>query len=309
MTSLAETLPTTQLALPVADDPSLSVAFNPVSADGLMGVNPANSFVFRAPLRTYSAEEAPTYLASRLSFDQTMPWGLPCGCTNTVVEPRSAYVTVKTETSPWDSPISFGSDPSCVVYEAFSQQVRRALTRRTLLSESRSPEVGVALVNAPPPSLQQLLSEVVEKSQLSLDSVAPLVGVARRTVYNWASGSTTKARVSVVERLGHLHTAISRIAESRDPWFVRGWVTDHEAAITRYLSDRQWGRLGNLIDEANAPARQVSAASNIVEEVKSEEIQGVTHQAFLASPPAVADRRSAWHPKEVTGLGDHEDVD
>ena len=172
------------------------------------------------------------------------------------------------------------------------------------LSGSRDAELhsvhSVQAVRSKPP--QVLLTELGNWTDLPISRMGELLGVARRSLYNWMEGRP--ASNDLQRRLDRVHAIIEQVIGAHgtaSAWLDTGHPTNFEL-----LSQQQWALVEQRL-KGSQPVPAIPLDDTAEPTVEDEpEVLAAVRNAVLAAfvaplPRADTAQASEWVPRELTG--------
>jgi hypothetical protein len=184
-----------------------------------------------------------------------------------------------------------------------------------LIGTSPQNEAWLARGTAPPPppsSPQAALSDISGWTGLTISRVGALLGVARRSLYNWIEGRPISTDMQ--HRVQSVHSVVARVAAQYDPPATRAWLEAGEPSNFELLRDQQWALISKRLPQTGLPRATRVDESLPTDEGTDPSLPADARSALLAlfasagrsSPDQPGD---SWVPQELTGAIPFEEDD
>lgn len=155
------------------------------------------------------------------------------------------------------------------------------------------------------PRPQMVIAEISRWTGLSTSRLGELLGVARRSLYNWLEGRPISRDMQ--QRVEQVHSALAQVREERGPDSARAWLDEGDPSNFELLRGQRWAVIEERLGELR-PTRAVRVDEKmpLLEEDEHElATQRASRDAllalFVASQPTESKPRPVWVPREVIG--------
>jgi hypothetical protein len=153
------------------------------------------------------------------------------------------------------------------------------------------------------------LDAIAKWTRLSPDDLGSLWGASRRSIYNWLDAKPIKS-AEIADWIVQTYSALMPLQGTRDPFYFRKWLADGDPSPTALIQSRQWRDLRERVHAEVTPLLPVEPSARLAAEEPvgygDEVLRAISH-ALRTVTPVASVVRSAWIPRESTGLGEDED--
>jgi transcriptional regulator with XRE-family HTH domain len=143
----------------------------------------------------------------------------------------------------------------------------------------------------------------------SVDQLAELLSVSRRSVYNWLNGRPLKAAVAA--RIGHLAGVLAPLTEEWHPQAVGQWLREGSPSPAELARGELWV---DLEERVRSVLRPIHAQMFAESDEGSGDLEALSPEAlraalatFASPPPSTARESGDWQPREFTGTSPDDD--
>ena len=175
----------------------------------------------------------------------------------------------------------------------------RAFGRTPILSIRITPEQKPARLTE-----RHALEDLARWTGLSTEELGSVLGVSRRTIYNWLRGRPVRPQLRA--RILHAHAVLRPLADAWDGSQVGRWLGAGKPSAASLISQERWDEVGALVREQLRPLRpleewEIDADETLGARPYNPEAHRAALQAFCTPPPTPMRRRPKWRPSELTG--------
>lgn len=155
------------------------------------------------------------------------------------------------------------------------------------------------------------LSDLGEWTSLPTSRLGELLGVARRSIYNWTNGRPVRPEIQT--RLGRVHDVLRPVAAQYEPDVIRQWLGEGRPTNFDLIAEQQWSiitrRTRELLEKQKVRRVDETEAPDPAVEMFADPVRAAVFAQFSARPQGEQARRADWVPREITGLASYEDED
>ncbi len=174
----------------------------------------------------------------------------------------------------------------------------------TRCAPSTLPEAAKVSAANDTPSAHAYLAEIATWTGLSTSRLAVLLGVSRRSLYNWLNGSPISSDMQ--RHLARARELIAQVTEHHDPERTRDWLAANEPSNFDLIRAQNWEALQERLAEVGPPRARRVDDGVLVEPSDVDAFPPAVRTAVLklfASAPRVAHETGdePWTPRELTG--------
>ena len=154
------------------------------------------------------------------------------------------------------------------------------------------------------------LSELMDIVPLPADRLAPILGVSRRSLYNWSRGREPSAVHEA--RIQRLRDVLQPLASEWHPSRIAQWFQEDVQAPAVLAERERWDALAAVVRQAKL-VRSIGTEPTVDSSADqaTSYAASVRKAAFaaLAATPELPARRPDWEPREWTGVSVEPDED
>jgi len=156
------------------------------------------------------------------------------------------------------------------------------------------------------------LSDLADWTSLSTARLGRLLGVARRSIYNWTSGKPVRPEIQT--RLSRVHDSLQPIATLYEPDAVRRWLDEGRPTNFELIREQQWSTVEHRTQVLlqHQKVRSVDDTADVQSDDTSsfsDAIRAAVFNQFSMKKDRDQVRRAEWVPRELTGAASYEDED
>jgi len=157
----------------------------------------------------------------------------------------------------------------------------------------------------------EALVDLAEWTSLPTARLGDLLGVARRSLYNWMAGKPVRPEIQA--RLARVRDAFEPLGEQIEPNGVRAWLDEGTPTNFELIAQQQWTtfeRRAQALLERQRVRRIDETADTSGGEVEAfdDSVRAAVFEQFSRSS-AGQTRRPDWAPRELTGLAVQDEDD